>query len=136
MSALLLTADHKLVIQLRDDKPGLPFPAHWATLGGAIEPGETPDQAIERELNEEIEPAPPVTFWRYIEHHFSANGSQHTVANHVYIGHLPCPLAEIKLYEGQRLAAFSAAEINEIPVAYGLDTVFRKFFDEYAISEK
>lgn len=131
MSALLLTADNKLVIQLRDDKPDLLFPAHWATLGGAIEDDETPDEAIIRELVEEIEPAPPVTFWRYLEHHFEAFGQPYTVANYFYVGDLPCPLDEVKLFEGQRLAAFSADEINHIPIAYGLDTVFRVFFDEY-----
>jgi 8-oxo-dGTP diphosphatase len=131
VSALLLTADSKLVIQLRDDKPDLLFPAHWATLGGAIENGETPDEAINRELAEEIEPAPPVTFWRCIDHQFEDSGKQHTVENHIYVGDLPCPLNEIKLYEGQRLAAFSADEIHRLPLAYGLGTVFKTFFDEY-----
>lgn len=131
VSALLLTADGKLVIQLRDDKSDLLFPAHWATLGGAIEAGETPDEAMSRELTEEIEPVPPVTFWRCMEHQFEDSGKHHTVENHIYVGDLPCPLNEIKLYEGQRLAAFSKHEIDRLPLAYGLETVFKTFFDEY-----
>ena len=49
------TADGKLVVQLRDDKPGLPYPNCWATLGGGIEPNEEPDAAMQRELIEELD---------------------------------------------------------------------------------
>ena len=119
----------KLVIQLRDDKPGLLFSSHWATLGGGIEAGETPDEAMRRELGEEIEPAPLVTFWRYFEHTYHVRGEKRMVANHVYVGQLPCALDDIILYEGQRLGAFAAHEIDELPVAYGLEVVFKAFFE-------
>ncbi len=132
MSALLIDQQGKLVIQLRDNKPGLLFPAHWATLGGAIEKGETPDDAMRRELEEEIEPAPPVTFWCYFEHSYRVHGEKRMVANHVYVGQLPCALEDIKLYEGQRLGAFAANEIDGLPVAYGLEIIFKAFFETYA----
>jgi 8-oxo-dGTP pyrophosphatase MutT (NUDIX family) len=131
VSALLTDEHGKLIIQLRDDKPGLLFPAHWATLGGAIEKGETPDEAMRRELDEEIGPAPPVTFWRYFEHSYRVRGETRMVANHVYVGQLPCALADIKLYEGQRLGAFTAHEIYSLPIAYGLEVVFKAFFETY-----
>ena len=131
MSALLIDQQGKLVIQLRDDKPGLVFPNQWATLGGAIEKGESPDQAMMRELEEEIEPAPPVTFWRYFEHTYRVRGETRMVANHVYVGELPCALEDVKLYEGQRLGAFGADEINRLPIAYGLEVIFKAFFETY-----
>lgn len=131
VSALLIDEQGKLVIQLRDNKPGLLFPAHWATLGGGIESGETPDEAIRRELTEEIEPAPPVTFWRYFEHTFRVRGEERKVANHTYVGKLPLPLAEMKLYEGERLGAFAAHEIDTLPIAYGLEIIFKAFFETY-----
>lgn len=132
VSALLTDEQGKLVIQLRDDKPGLLFPAHWATLGGAIEKGETPDEAMRRELREEIEPAPPVTFWRYFEHSYNVRGEKRMVANHVYVGQLPCDLEDIKLYEGQRLGAFTPHEMDSLPIAYGLEVIFKAFFETYA----
>ena len=46
VSALLVTPDGKVVVQLRDDKPGLPYPNRWATLGGGIKPGEEPGQGV------------------------------------------------------------------------------------------
>lgn len=131
VAALLIDQNGKLIIQLRDDKPGLLFPGHWATLGGAIEAGETPDQAMQRELAEEIDPAPPVTFWRYFEHWYRVRGEKRMVANHIYVGRLPCKLEDIQLYEGQRLGAFAAHEIDDLPIAYGLEVVFKTFFETY-----
>jgi 8-oxo-dGTP pyrophosphatase MutT (NUDIX family) len=39
---------------LRDNKPGIPFPLHWDLFGGHVEEGETPEEALVREVKEEI----------------------------------------------------------------------------------
>jgi 8-oxo-dGTP pyrophosphatase MutT (NUDIX family) len=39
---------------LRDDIPGILYPGHWGFFGGHIESGETPEQAVVREVYEEI----------------------------------------------------------------------------------
>ncbi|HKF73795.1 MAG TPA: NUDIX domain-containing protein [Stellaceae bacterium] len=54
-AALLVTPDGRYLMQLRDDVPRILLPGHWACFGGAIEPGETPEAAMRRELAEEIE---------------------------------------------------------------------------------
>lgn len=49
----LLLIDERgwILLQLRDEHGG--YPHHWATVGGAVEPGETLDAAIRREVYEE-----------------------------------------------------------------------------------
>ena len=54
-AALLVTPDGRYLMQHRDDVPHIMLPGHWACFGGAIEPGESPEEAMRRELEEEIE---------------------------------------------------------------------------------
>jgi 8-oxo-dGTP pyrophosphatase MutT (NUDIX family) len=53
--AILVTPDGRYLMQLRDDKPGIPLPNTWALFGGTIDDGEGPQQAVHRELMEELE---------------------------------------------------------------------------------
>jgi 8-oxo-dGTP pyrophosphatase MutT (NUDIX family) len=60
-AALLVCGGHYLM-QLRDDKPGILLPGHWALFGGSLDPGEDAAAAMRRELAEELElPAREVT---------------------------------------------------------------------------
>jgi 8-oxo-dGTP diphosphatase len=49
----MLLIDHRgwILLQLRDG--GGLYPGHWATVGGAVEPGETIEAALWREVHEE-----------------------------------------------------------------------------------
>src|SRR3546814_17119551 len=42
-------------MQLRDDFAGIRFPGAWGLFGGHLDPGESPEEAIARELLEELE---------------------------------------------------------------------------------
>jgi 8-oxo-dGTP pyrophosphatase MutT (NUDIX family) len=50
---LLVRKDGALILQHRDDKPGIANPGLITTFGGHIEAGETPLDAAVRELGEE-----------------------------------------------------------------------------------
>ncbi len=50
--ALFVGAD--LVVLLRDDKPDIPFPAHWDFPGGGRDEGESPLECALRETREEV----------------------------------------------------------------------------------
>ena len=53
-AALLATQDGRYLMQLRDDKPEILLPDHWALFGGTIDPGESAEAAMRRELEEEL----------------------------------------------------------------------------------
>lgn len=55
VAAIILCEDGRYLLQLRDDSPHIWFPAHWGLFGGAIDPGEEPFAALQRELREELQ---------------------------------------------------------------------------------
>ncbi|MBW4565858.1 MAG: NUDIX hydrolase [Mojavia pulchra JT2-VF2] len=50
----ILYQENKFLMQLRDNIPSILYPGSWALFGGHIEPGETPNVAVKREILEEI----------------------------------------------------------------------------------
>ncbi len=131
VSAFLYNAEGKVIAQLRDDKPGLMFPGKWSTLGGRIEAGETPDEAMRRELIEEIEICPPLTFWKKFDHSFSSGGRHYDAEIYAYVGRIEQKIEDIPLHEGQRVAFLNAEDIERLSFAFRLDHLFREFFATY-----
>jgi 8-oxo-dGTP pyrophosphatase MutT (NUDIX family) len=54
VSAVVQITTGELALQIRDNKPHIFDPGKISTFGGAIEGDETPEQALERELREEL----------------------------------------------------------------------------------
>jgi 8-oxo-dGTP pyrophosphatase MutT (NUDIX family) len=109
-AAIIVLDDGRYVLQLRDQKPGIFYPGHWGLFGGAIDPAETPEEALRRELREEtglvVEAARVVTEFTY------TIGRHGRIARYFYevpIRHEA--LAKMELREGSDMRPFSAAEI-------------------------
>ncbi len=54
VGAVLLHPDGRVLLQLRDDKPGIVEPGKWSLFGGGLDVGETPAEGMRREIAEEI----------------------------------------------------------------------------------
>lgn len=63
IAAAILVAREGYMMQLRDPKPTIRLPDHWACFGGGIEPGESAADALVRELGEELELTPRTLRW-------------------------------------------------------------------------
>ena len=117
---LFVNAKGELLLQLRDDKPDIRFPNHWGVIGGRVEPGESYDEALVREVEEEIEET--VTGYDYWDTHDSPGFS---IA--MFAARLDKPAAQLTLHEGQRVEFVSPQEAMMLPLVPWLAEVLPAF---------
>jgi len=108
-AALLVLEDGRYVLQLRDDKPEIWYPAHWGCFGGAAEPGEEPADTLRREIREELalEIGTPRWFTRFV-FDLRAIGSIQCNRDYFVVEATQETFATCRLGEGAALQAFSA----------------------------
>lgn len=132
IAAIILENPQKeVLLYLRDDKPNIPFPAHWDYFGGHIEDGETPEQALIRELKEElnIDLSPDdFTFWKEIE---CLEGDAFPNIKYVYTGTIDIPIEEFTLLEGQYPQYFSREELKDLKFANILGQIMQDYLAEH-----
>src|SRR3984885_3309813 len=67
---LIVTEAGGLLLHHRDNKPGIANPDCWAGFGGAVEDGETVEDAVRREVREEtgLQIADPIFLTEAVDH--------------------------------------------------------------------
>jgi len=123
--ALVFDRDRKLLIYLRDDKPTIPFPNHWDLFGGHVEAGETPEQALCRELHEEI--GVTLDTWQLFRRYECRTGDAYPNSKFIYHAAIDRRADDLTLYEGQRLTSIAAVERFEYKFANILAAVIEDF---------
>jgi 8-oxo-dGTP diphosphatase len=100
---LIVAEDGRLLLQHRDDKPGLTGAGKWGFFGGHLEPGERPAEAFLREMDEELG-------WR--PRHFEAyeavdvDRDGWNVTSYPFAAHLDVSIDQLTLGEGQGMALY------------------------------
>jgi 8-oxo-dGTP diphosphatase len=100
--------EKKLLIYLRDDKPEIPFPNHWDFIGGHLEQSESPEQALAREVKEEL--GVELEQWQFFRRYECLAGDAYPNVKFIYYTAIDAIPAELRLCEGQRLASISVEE--------------------------
>jgi 8-oxo-dGTP diphosphatase len=119
--AVLVDAAGRILLQLRDDIPTIPFPGMWAIPGGMLEPGETPLACIVREVEEELGVRIPPAEVTHLMTRTRSYGIEHT-----FTARLDVPAEDIALTEGQRVAWFPVDEAVATELAYEDADVLRE----------
>ncbi len=100
----MLQREGRWLMQLRDEIPTIVAPGCWGLFGGHLDPGETPEQALRRELLEEIS-WQPQALQLVMVHHI------HRRTAHVFRGELSVPLEQLQLLEGQDMDLVSPEQL-------------------------
>jgi len=101
--AVLMAPDGRVLLQHRDDVPGIESPGQWSLFGGGLDEGEGAAAAMLREVEEEVgyrprayRPLLRFDGW-YAEYH-------------VFLAEVGAPLPELTLTEGQGFGFFTLEE--------------------------
>ena len=105
----ILYQNNQFLLQLRDDNPSILYPGYWAFCGGHLEPGEDADDAIRRELMEEIAHVPEALT---LFERSTTTGPNKTVIRNFYHGALTVPVSSLEVNEGQELGLATRRDIE------------------------
>lgn len=112
-AAIIVSESGNFLLQHRDDKPGIWFPGFWGLFGGAIDPGETPESALARELDEELGLHPhALEYFSQIAFDLSFAGLGVRL-RYYFVAEVPDDtISGLRQREGQGMALYNATEIR------------------------
>jgi len=110
---ILVNEKGELLLQLRDNKPGIFYPDYWGLLGGEIDEDEDPLDGLNRELNEEIPGCNVNEIYK-----LGSIPTQESFIN-IFVGEIKDSEEFIneKLTEGVRVEFFEFSKIKDLKIA-------------------
>ncbi|MEI6126224.1 MAG: NUDIX domain-containing protein [Pseudomonadota bacterium] len=119
---MLENAEGKILLQLRDNKASIPYPNCWGTFGGQIEDGETPREAMLREIKEEL---------KYdaegAELYFVYQFDGYAIYMFMKVD-ASISLDGLSVREGQRADFFSQKDVKEASFAFNCREIVEDYF--------
>jgi 8-oxo-dGTP diphosphatase len=129
IAAIIFENDKKeILLYLRDNNPDIPFPDYWDLIGGHLEEGETPEEALVREVKEELDiDLKEYSFYKEVE---CLTGDAYENIKYIYTGKINLPIEEVTLLEGVRPRYFSRDEIPHVKFANILKSIVMEYIKD------
>ena len=109
---IVVGSDGHYLMQLRDQKPGIFYPGHWGLFGGAIDPGESPDISLRRELEEELQlRVSSLRYFTEFAFDFAFCGRERFIRRFYEVQVAESSLRGLVLGEGADMRAFAAHDL-------------------------
>ena len=127
---ILINPDQKVLLQLRDNKPAIPYPNCWVIPGGSIEPGESSKETLLREMREEMnyELVDPLIFFDHRS--FSDSAIGYIQECDYYMTCVPQrDASQFSINEGQRLSFFGEDDLSSVQCGFDTREVVLHFFE-------
>jgi 8-oxo-dGTP diphosphatase len=123
-SIIFVNDKKQVLLLLRDDKPGIPYPNMWDIPGGHVDDGETPEQCIVREMKEEmdlnLEEFQLLSVMKFVDR-----------VEYTFWKKMNLDIQSINLHEGQQLKWFTEIEAKSTKLAYGFNEIVDDFFKRF-----
>jgi len=111
----------EVLLMLRDDKPGLPYPNHWSMIGRRVEDGESVREALLREVEEET----GLKLTEYFDFRTYESDKMHS---HIFYGRLDLATDALTLGEGQEQRFFAPSQVGSLNLVPSLLQILPEFF--------
>jgi len=114
----------ELLLQLRDEEPEI---GKWVLFGGGVKCGETVEQALAREIKEELGYEIKAT-------DFFGEYGDNGIKQMIYILREPVESSGLKLNEGAAMRFFAPADIDGLAVGFNFKQILNDYFNRKQIN--
>jgi len=121
---ILINLKKEVLLQLRDENV-TPYPNYWTLPGGKVEEGETPEQAICREVEEEL--GVNLKDYTLFRKEVLEETSDKIIERYIFWGNISTRLEDFKIGEGIDLRYFAQKEISLLKIGFDLKPVIEDF---------
>jgi 8-oxo-dGTP diphosphatase len=128
-TALLFDKEGHLLIYLRDDKPTIPFPNCWDLFGGHVEEGEQAEEALVREVREEL--GLTLQAFSFFRSYYCITGDVKPNVKYVFWARISESSDELTLHEGQKHKGINIKDRGQ----YNFANILANIVEDFAHSD-
>ncbi|MCP4714869.1 MAG: NUDIX domain-containing protein, partial [Deltaproteobacteria bacterium] len=123
---LLENGEGRVLLQLRDNNPAIPYPGCWGTFGGQIEEDEEPHEAIVREIKEELH-------YNLVDPELYQTYQFDGYDIYMFRKHdADIKVSSLTVCEGQRAGFFALNEVQQLPCAFNCRMIVENYFNIFS----